>query len=68
MDMDSDPSLPTVTGYVYLHDNVPLTRATRIFALCAALNSVNLGYDLGVSTNAGPKLQDEFDLSDVQLE
>jgi len=45
-----------------------VTRHTYIYALCAALNSVNLGYDLGVSTNAGPLIQDDFGLSDYQLE
>lgn len=34
----------------------------------AALNSVNLGYDLGVSTNVGPLLQQDFNLSTEQLE
>lgn len=45
-----------------------LTNATKLFALCAALNSCNLGYDIGVSTNAGPQIQAAFALSDVQLE
>lgn len=34
----------------------------------AALNSVNLGYDLGVSTQVGPLLADAFELSTEQLE
>jgi MFS family permease len=45
-----------------------VTRSTVIFALCAAVNSCNLGYDVGVNTNAGPKIQKYFDLTDVQLE
>ena len=48
--------------------NTKVTRSTVIFALCAALNSCNLGYDIGVSTNAGPLVQSEFGLSDVQRE
>jgi len=39
-----------------------------LYAFCAALNSCNLGYDIGVSTNAGPKLQQYFNLTDRQLE
>jgi len=45
-----------------------VTRATYIYAMCAALNSVNLGYDLGVSTNAGPLLKQDMDLTQGQLE
>ena len=41
---------------------------TYIFAFIAALNSVNLGYDIGVSTNAGPKIAETFDLTDGELE
>uniref|UniRef100_A0A7S0TCP6 Hexose transporter 1 n=1 Tax=Pseudo-nitzschia delicatissima TaxID=44447 RepID=A0A7S0TCP6_9STRA len=48
--------------------NTKVTRSTVVFALCAALNSCNLGYDIGVSTNAGPLVQSEFGLSDVQRE
>ena len=50
------------------HPENTVTRATVIFALCAAVNSCNLGYDVGVNTNAGPKIQEDFDLTDVQLE
>jgi hypothetical protein len=32
---------------------IQITRSTYLFALCAALNSVNLGYDIGTSTSAG---------------
>jgi len=38
------------------------------FALCAALNSCNLGYDIGVSTTVGKLLQTEFELSDFRRE
>lgn len=34
-------------------DDIRITRSTYLFALCAALNSVNLGYDIGTSTSAG---------------
>ena len=45
--------------------------AAYLYAFCAALNSCNLGYDLGVSTNAGPKLQQDpamHHITDDQLE
>ena len=45
-----------------------ITRSTKLFAFCAALNSCNLGYDVGVNTGAGPLLQDSLNLSDLQLE
>ena len=45
-----------------------VTRSTRLFALCAALNSCNLGYDIGVNTGAGPLLQSSLGLTDLQLE
>ena len=38
------------------------TRSTYIFALCAALNSVSLGYDIGVSTAVGPLIKQYFNL------
>ena len=50
------------------HPPFPVTRATYIYAMCAALNSVNLGYDLGVSTNAGPLLEKDMGLAEGQLE
>ena len=48
--------------------SLKITRSTKIFALCAALNSCNLGYDIGVNTGAGMLLQDSLGLSDLQLE
>jgi MFS family permease len=48
--------------------NHPLTRQTLVFALCAAVNSCNLGYDVGVSTNAGALIQRDMGLTDVQRE
>jgi MFS family permease len=47
---------------------INITRSTYIFVLCAAVNSCNLGYDVGVNTNAGPKIQQHFNLTDIQLE
>lgn len=47
---------------------VPLLRATKVFALCAAVNSCNLGFDIGVSTSVGQLIQNDFNLSDVQRE
>ena len=50
-----------------------ITRSTYIFALCAALNSVNLGYDIGTSTSAGSfpaiacRLFDPFLFSQITL-
>jgi MFS family permease len=48
--------------------DLKLTRQTFIFALCAAVNSCNLGYDVGVSTNAGALIQRDMGLTDVQRE
>jgi len=63
---------PPASTYHYNDDAssaLPITRSTVIFSLCAALNSANLGYDVGVSSVAGPLLQDsDMALSDVQLE
>jgi MFS family permease len=48
--------------------SLKVTRSTYLFAACAALNSCNLGYDIGVSTNAGSLIQKDLDLTDVQRE
>lgn len=45
-----------------------VTHATYRFVICAALNSCNLGYDIGVSTEAAFLIQDSWRLSDVQTE
>jgi len=47
---------------------VKLSSKVYIWVLCAALNSCNLGYDIGVNTSAGPIIQKEFELSSLQLE
>ena len=46
--------------------SVRVTKSTVIFALCAALNSCNLGYDIGVSTHAGGLIQRDLGLTDMQ--
>jgi hypothetical protein len=48
--------------------NFPITRSTYLFVMCAAINSCNLGYDIGVSTDAGKLIQEEWDLSNTQRE
>ena len=48
--------------------SVKVTKSTLIFALCAALNSCNLGYDIGVSTNAGGLVQQTMGLTSLQRE
>lgn len=45
--------------------SLQITRATKIYALCAAINSCNLGYDIGVNTNAGWRVQQDFGLSNA---
>ena len=47
---------------------VPITRATMIYVLCAALNSCNLGYDIGVSTNVSKLIQNDIHITDTQRE
>jgi len=47
---------------------IVITKSVWIFVLCAALNSCNLGYDIGVSTDAGKIIQQEMDLTSVQRE
>lgn len=47
---------------------IPINKATYRFVWCAALNSCNLGYDIGVSTVASKLVQDDWNLSDVQRE
>ena len=43
-------------------------RATMIYVLCAALNSCNLGYDIGVSTNVSKLIQNDIHITDAQRE
>ena len=52
----------------YSDVSLKLTKHTFIFAMCAAINSCNLGFDVGVSSNAGVLLQRDLGLTDVQRE
>ena len=45
-----------------------LSKSAKLFALCAALNSCNLGYDIGVSTEAGRLIQDDWGLTTMERE
>lgn len=45
-----------------------ITASTWLYCLGAALNSCNLGYDIGVSTGAGPLVQDDLNLTTFQRE
>ena len=47
---------------------IPININLYIFAFCAALNSCNLGYDIGVNTAAAQLMQNDMELSNVQLE
>jgi len=47
---------------------IKITRSTYIYAFCAAVNSCNLGYDIGVSTEAGKLVQQDFGLSRIERE
>ena len=42
---------------------VTVTKATYLFVLCASLNSCNLGFDIGVSTEAGRLIQNDMGLT-----
>ncbi len=56
----TSPSNSSVNDY---YEDIPISRLTKIFAMCASLNSCNLGYDIGVNTSAGILLQDENSLA-----
>lgn len=45
-----------------------VTKWVYIYSLCAALNSCNLGFDIGINTSAAKLLQNSMDLSDSQIE
>jgi len=44
-----------------------ITLKVYLWTACAALNSCNLGYDIGVNTVAGPRLQAYMSLTDLEL-
>ena len=48
--------------------SIKVTKSTFLYAFCAAMNSCNLGYDIGVSTNASQLIQNDFGLTDTQRE
>jgi len=45
-----------------------LTRSTYLFAICASINSCNLGFDIGATTNVGPLVEAHFGLTTAQRE
>lgn len=45
---------------------VELTSAVKLFAFCASINSLIVGYDQGITTHIGRLVQDEFQLSDLE--
>ncbi|CAJ1911388.1 unnamed protein product [Cylindrotheca closterium] len=65
---------PHVAGEYHIHGeqshngSLKITQYTYLLAFCAALNSCNLGYDIGVSTNVGPMIEEEFGLSSSERE
>jgi hypothetical protein len=66
---DKDPSNLAMQSTQQPYEGIGeerVTKATYIFVLCAALNSCNLGYDIGVSTEAGKLIQEEWDLTIAQ--
>src|SRR5210317_1279318 len=48
--------------------NLKITRASWIYSICAALNSVNLGFDMGTTTNVGPLVEAHFGLTVAERE
>jgi hypothetical protein len=47
---------------------VAVTKSTYLFVMCAAINSCNLGFDIGVSTEAAKLIQKDLDLTNFQRE
>ena len=45
-----------------------ITRATYIYSICACINSCNLGFDIGATTNVGPLVEAEFGLTTAERE
>jgi Sugar (and other) transporter len=48
---------------------VPITLMPQVttWVLCAAINSCNLGYDIGLNASASVVMQNDLELSDIQL-
>ena len=66
----ADPTSPTIqkTHEGEHHGDfgdvpIKLTGSTYLYAVCASVNSCNLGYDIGVSTEASRLLQEDLDLT-----
>jgi len=49
-------------------EEIEISNEVYIYSLCAALNSCNLGFDIGINTSAAKLLQNSMDLSDSQIE
>lgn len=47
---------------------IQLTRASYLYSICACVNSCNLGFDIGATTNVGPLVEAEFGLTTAQRE
>ena len=52
----------------YGTSEVTLSTNVIIYVLCASINSCNLGYDIGINTDAGRLLQESMGISDMNLE
>lgn len=50
----------------YGSNHIPISGSVRLYTFCAAVNSCNVGYDIGVSANLGPLIQKDFELSDLE--
>jgi hypothetical protein len=67
--MSSLTKAPTTASYAGKHHGedgeapITITRSTYLFVLCASLNSANLGFDIGVSTEAARLIQNDMGLT-----
>ena len=68
---DAPPTDTTDASTAPADKEEAVPRYVVLLAMCAALNSCNLGYDIGVNSGVGPHLQakgEGMHLSDLQLE
>ena len=68
---DAPPTDTTDASTAPADKEEAVPRYVVLLAMCAALNSCNLGYDIGVNSGVGPHLQakgEGMNLSDLQLE
>lgn len=56
----------TIIKFHSKHNSITL-RSVYVFACCAALNSVLLGYDIGVMSGAVLYIKETFTLTDFQV-